>query len=316
MGRLRSVFLGPDGIRAGWSFLLFVLVYVAICLAIFAVLMVLPVPDGVHGHDIVSRIDAMKLGVPESILIWPVWNLLPVIVATAALLRIERRRWSFVLGASGVAARMSQGILAGIASVTLLVAALLVTRTLSVDRIASADADIWAWGARWAIAYVAVAAYEELLTRGYALRTLTRGLSFPWALALTTLWFMYLHVHSDGETPFGLIGVALFGAICAFSIWRTGSMWWAFGFHAAWDWSETFLFGVPNSGMPATHSVLVTHPLGPAWLSGGTAGPEGSIFMIPVIAALALMLLRCRTRPSIVARAADATRSPTSSTTS
>ncbi len=307
MGRLRSVFRSPDGLRAGWSFVLFMLVYVVICLVIFAVLMNLPAPHGVHGRDIVSRVDAMKLGVPESILIWPVWNLVPVIIATAVLLRIERRRWSFVLGTSLFTARTFQGGVAGVASVALLVAGLLVTRTLAVDRVALADTDIWGWGARWAIAYVAVAAYEELLTRGYALRTLGRGLNFPGALAVTTLWFAYLHIHNDGETPFGLVGVALFGATCAFSIWRTGSMWWAFGFHAAWDWSETFLFGVPNSGMPATHALLVTHPSGPAWLSGGTAGPEGSVFMIPVIAALVLVLFRY-TRPAVFARAADATR--------
>ncbi len=310
MVRLKSVFLGAEGIRAGWSFLLFMLVYVVICLAIFAVLAILPVPDGVPRHDIVSRVDALKLTAPDSILIWPLWNLVPVVLATAVMLRVERRRWSFVLGANGMPTRMFQGLVAGIASMTLLVAALLVTRALSIDRVALADANIWAWGARWAIAYVAIAVYEELTTRGYVLRTLIRGLNFPCALVITTLWFMYLHVHNDGETPFGLVGVSFFGALCAFSIWRTGSMGWAFGFHAAWDWSTTFLFGVPNSGLQATHALLVTHPLGPAWLSGGTAGPEGSVLMIPTLLALVLLLLRSRTSPEMDATAPGAARSP------
>jgi hypothetical protein len=48
--------------------------------------------------------------------------------------------------------------------------------------------------------------------------------------------------------------------------------------HAAFDFGETFLFSVPDSGMvfPGHLSNAVIHD-GPAWLVGGTAGPEASI---------------------------------------
>ena len=69
----------------------------------------------------------------------------------------------------------------------------------------------------------------------------------------------------------------------AFSLWRTGSLWWAIGLHAAWDWAQSFLFGVADSGGISTHRLLSTHPVGPAWLSGGATGPEGSIFVLLVM---------------------------------
>jgi hypothetical protein len=68
------------------------------------------------------------------------------------------------------------------------------------------------------------------------------------------------------------------------SIWRTGSLWCAVGIHAAWDWGQSFLFGVANSGTMNQHRLLATHPQGPAILSGGTTGPEGSILVVGVLA--------------------------------
>jgi membrane protease YdiL (CAAX protease family) len=59
---------------------------------------------------------------------------------------------------------------------------------------------------------------------------------------------------------------------------RTGSLWFAVGMHAAFDFGETFLYSVPDSGMvlPGHLSDATLH--GPAWLTGGTVGPEASVF--------------------------------------
>jgi hypothetical protein len=48
--------------------------------------------------------------------------------------------------------------------------------------------------------------------------------------------------------------------------------------HASFDFGETFLYSVPDSGLllPGHLSNAALH--GPAWLTGGTPGPEGSVF--------------------------------------
>jgi len=59
---------------------------------------------------------------------------------------------------------------------------------------------------------------------------------------------------------------------------RTGSLWLAVGMHAAFDFGETFFYSVPDSGMilPGHLSDATLH--GPAWLTGGSVGPEASVF--------------------------------------
>jgi membrane protease YdiL (CAAX protease family) len=68
------------------------------------------------------------------------------------------------------------------------------------------------------------------------------------------------------------------GLFWCFTLRRTGSLWFAVGMHASFDFGETFLYSVPDSGLllpgHLSHAVLY----GPAWLTGGTPGPEGSVF--------------------------------------
>jgi len=66
--------------------------------------------------------------------------------------------------------------------------------------------------------------------------------------------------------------------LLALTLKRTGNLWLAVGWHAAFDFGESFLFSVPDSGtlLPGHLSNATLH--GPAWLTGGTVGPEGSIF--------------------------------------
>src|SRR5690348_9790307 len=93
----------------------------------------------------------------------------------------------------------------------------------------------------------------------------------------------------------GLANLALFGLVACLTLRRTGSLWLAIGFHAAWDWGETWLFGVADSGhAPAPgHCFSANVPAAaPAWLSGGPVGPEGSALCVALMAILGLACLR------------------------
>jgi membrane protease YdiL (CAAX protease family) len=76
----------------------------------------------------------------------------------------------------------------------------------------------------------------------------------------------------------------------AYSFRRTGALWFALGCHGAWDFAETYLYGVPDSGMtaPGALSHAVLH--GPAWLTGGVTGPEASWLVFPVLAGIAAVV--------------------------
>ena len=78
------------------------------------------------------------------------------------------------------------------------------------------------------------------------------------------------------------IGIPFAGA--RFTLKRTGSLWFALGMHATFDFGETFLFSVPDSGLilPGHLSNATLH--GPSWLTGGAPGPEASVIDFLIIA--------------------------------
>ena len=111
---------------------------------------------------------------------------------------------------------------------------------------------------------------------------------------IAALFFSFIfgfgHKNNPGESPIGLVAAGLIGLVFAFSLWRTGSLWWAVGWHAAWDWAESFFYGTADSGGLSQHRLLATHPQGPVLQSGGLTGPEGSVYVLLVILLTALLV--------------------------
>jgi membrane protease YdiL (CAAX protease family) len=79
--------------------------------------------------------------------------------------------------------------------------------------------------------------------------------------------------------------VVLIGLFFCFTLRRTGSLWFAVGMHASWDWGESYLYSVPDSGGMVPGHLLNSSFHGPRWLTGGSVGPEGSVLVFVVIAA-------------------------------
>ena len=94
--------------------------------------------------------------------------------------------------------------------------------------------------------------------------------------------FGALHLLNPGESAPGIAAVFLAGMVFSYALWHTGSLWWAIGFHMAWDWAQSFLYGVPDSGFISAGRLFNTHATGNPLLSGGKTGPEGSVFVLPI----------------------------------
>ena len=109
--------------------------------------------------------------------------------------------------------------------------------------------------------------------------------------ALLLNLFGLSHSGNPGESPIGMLSAGLAGVVFCFSLWRTGSLWWAIGFHTSWDWAQSFLYGVADSGMMVQHHLLATHAVGKPILSGGTTGPEGSSFILGVFVLIVAIIV-------------------------
>lgn len=140
------------------------------------------------------------------------------------------------------------------------------------------------YGVLWGIAFLLVGIVEEFLFRGYSLYTLATGIGFWPATILLCAVFGGLHRLNPGENWLGALETALVAVAFAFSLWRTGTLWFAVGMHASWDWGESFFFGVPDSGQKAVGTLFNPHFYGSRWITGGSVGPEGSVLVFLVTA--------------------------------
>ncbi|MGH9710412.1 MAG: lysostaphin resistance A-like protein, partial [Candidatus Acidiferrales bacterium] len=141
----------------------------------------------------------------------------------------------------------------------------------------------------WAIAFLLTGFSEEFLFRGYSQFTLSTGIGFWPAAIFLSLLFGALHLNNAGEAWPGGLAAAYIGFFFCFTLRRTGNIWFAVGLHAAWDYGETFVYGVPDSGFVAPGHLLNSSLHGPRWLTGGIVGPEASVACFIVISLMFLV---------------------------
>jgi uncharacterized protein len=265
---VRTVFLGPEGLRAGWGFAFYVLM-----------LYVLRSIVNRWAGAFESRNELWSMMLEEFMV------LVAAVVPALVLARVERRTW----GAYGLPLRQAFGKLFwigavwGFASITLLLGLMYGLRVFEVGHLALHGARIVKFAGFWAGYFLLVGLFEDFLFRGYSQFTLTRAIGFWPAALLLSCTFGLVHMSNGGEQWRGLLAAAVIGFFFCLTLWRTGTLWFAVGFHAAWDWGETFFYSVPDSGTVFPGHLLQSSFHGPGWLSGGVVGPEGSVLCFVVI---------------------------------
>jgi membrane protease YdiL (CAAX protease family) len=300
---LASVFVGRDGLRAGWSLLLFsILVAAAIVAMVFGLRTFAP-----------ETLQTDAGMTPRSTIVQEALSLLAVGIPAFIMAFLERRRFArYNVGAPHRLAAFAKGLVAGLVMLSILIALLAVTGSIRFSGEAIGGGAIVTYGVEWLVAFILVGLFEEFAFRGYLQFTLARGVAglAAWlgakrhaaaigfwvaAIVFSVVLFAYVHTGNGGETAMGITAVSLAGLTFVFSLWWTGSLWWAIGFHAAWDWAQSYLYGVADSGLVSQGHLLATAPTGNPLLSGGATGPEGSVLVIPVL--LASMLVVWKTMP-------------------
>ena len=282
---VHRIFIGKDGLRAVWSILIFVAIFAAILAPSVLVLRHLAPPP--PGSKAISELSLKSVYVNESLLAFA------TLLSTWIMSKIERRGRRYGYGGTRRLQMFLAGLGWGVILISLLVVLLWKSGLLIIERQLIFGWDVLRYGVLWFFALCLVAIFEESMARGFLLYTLTRGLTrfYHWAFqtdhsatlgfwssaVILSLLFSLGHGANPGESPVGLLSVFLIGMFFCFSIWRSGSLWWAVGMHAAWDWGQTYFYGVPDSGLPATSALLKTEFHGPTWLTGGATGPEASV---------------------------------------
>jgi membrane protease YdiL (CAAX protease family) len=258
-----------DNLRPGWGFAFYAITYYLL-------------------QKVVNAwAGSWNLGVLRSAMALEFALFVAALIPALVLARVERRRWSvFGLPVRQAFGRLFWvGAVWGFAGITLLLVALNGLHVFDFGHIVLHGARIAKYGAFWAGMFLLVGLFEEFLLRGYTQFTLARGIGFwPAAVALSCV-FGAVHLGNGGEDWRGITAAAGIGFFFCLTLRRTGTLWFAVGFHAAWDWGESFFYSVPDSGTVSPGHLLSSSFHGSAWLTGGSVGPEGSVMCFVVIAA-------------------------------
>ena len=294
MSRIKWLFIGPDGLRHGWRFLIF-------AAAIFLVVQFLEQP-AIAFLAAKLHVNRSALSAP-SIIVSDGFDLIVILVVTGVAARFEQRR----IDSYGLPVNEAfggffwDGVIAGFAAIAFVGVGMLISGGLLVHGVALHGAQLITSSVLWLIAMLLVGVMEEYLFRGYALQSLWRGAGFWSAALITTALFAGDHLEKPHENAIDIGMIFALAIVLCISVRVTGSLWWAVGWHAAFDFGQFFVIGTPNGGrVPQGRLFDVTFP-GPAWITGGELGTEASYFMIPaVIGTFLYVILFLRRRSSPV----------------
>ena len=272
---LHRVLYGPSELRAGWRLLIFLAIVIALITANNAMVRLL-----LHGRDN-ATLFLVRETMDFLIFLFASWIMGRIEGRTIADYGLPWRRMFRV--------QFWQGVLLGFASLTGLLVAMRAVGVFRFGGIALHGLDLWKWAAIYGFVFILVALREEFRVRGYGLYTLSAGVGFWPAAILSSAYFGYAHHANPGEDWVGLFNAAALGLLMCLLLRRTGNLWMPIGLHMAFDWGETYFYGVANSGQTLPGHLLNSSSSGAPWLSGGTVGPEGSLLCTLLIVVMWLI---------------------------
>jgi membrane protease YdiL (CAAX protease family) len=280
---LMTIFWNEHELRAGWRLVIYLVIFLAFATGESALAFLLHLPQVTR-----TSISASGLLVQEALM------MIAALAAAAALGMLEGRPFGIygLPGASAFRARFWHGTFWGLAMITGMILLIRLLGGFSFGELAVRGPALWGYAALWGLVFLCVGLLEEFLFRGYTQFTLASGIGFWPAATVLSALFGVFHLLNNGEHITGALSVFVIAMFFCLTLRRTGDLWFAVGLHASFDWGETFLFSVPNSGIIVPTHLLNSSFHGPDWLTGGTAGPEGSVMAFVVVALAAAIFRR------------------------
>jgi membrane protease YdiL (CAAX protease family) len=255
-----SAFIGENGLRAGWSILIAILLFYILSF-VFGTAAALVVSNMGHGK--------LVSGSPLAAGVGELGAFLAMILAAAIVGLMEHRTiLDFNLRGPHPSRNFLAGTLSGFLALSALIGGLAAGGWLHFGPVALTGTDILKFAALWGITFLLVGCVEEGLFRCYLQSTLTRGINFWWALVLVTCICLYLGWSAAGNGLWGVYAIAILGVLPCFTLqWlraESAGFW-----QAAWVTSTFFGF-------------IHTSNNGENWIGVFAAAAIGFVFCVSV----------------------------------
>ncbi len=274
-------------VRAGWRLVLYiVMVLVLSRVLLFAARAIPALGRALQG--------APGLLTPGPQILQEAIQLAIVLVPAVVMGRLERRSLADygLPGRGAFGKHFWIGMLWGLCLISAVIGGIALFRGYDISGLALSAGAIVEYGLLWLVGFTLVGFFEEFTFRGYTQFTLASGVGFWPAAVILSAAFGGAHLFNPGEGLVGALQVFLIAMFFCLTLRRTGTLWFAIGVHAAFDWGETFLYSVPNSGLRAAGHLFASSLHGAPWLTGGSVGPEGSVICFVLVALSILLFAR------------------------
>jgi membrane protease YdiL (CAAX protease family) len=205
-----------------------------------------------------------------------------LLTAVAAVLvygwvvRRTEQRASVEVSLKGAGAAISRGTLLGIALFGTVIANIALFGDYTVDGLGTPSSAVSLLGIM-----AGAAVTEELVFRGVLFRHIERGTGTWIALVLTGTLFGLIHLLNANATLWGAIAIAIeAGGMLTAAYVATRKLWVPIGLHFGWNIAASAIFSTEVSGSNTAQGLLDATMSGPALVTGGDFGPEGSVFAV------------------------------------
>ncbi|ROT33437.1 CPBP family intramembrane glutamic endopeptidase [Micromonospora sp. HM5-17] len=223
------------------------------------------------------------------------WLTLAIGVGTAVLAilgyawvvrRTERRPVTEVARA-GAAGRLIRGTVIGVGMFVAVIVNLVFLGYYEINGLGSVP------GAVALLGFMAAAAVtEELLFRGVLFRIVEERTGTWLALLLTGVVFGLVHLVNPDATLWGATAIAIeAGFMLAACYAATRNLWVPIGLHFGWNFAAGGIFSTVVSGNGESAGLLDATMSGPALITGGDFGPEGSPYAVGAGLVLTLVFM-------------------------
>jgi uncharacterized protein len=137
---------------------------------------------------------------------------------------------------------------------------------------------------------------EELLFRGILFRWIEEFAGSWAALVVTSALFGLAHITNPNASWFSSFTIAVeAGLLLGGAYMLTRSLWMPIGLHAAWNFTQGFVFDVPVSGIDQ-EGLVEARLSGPELLSGGAFGLEASLIALVIATTAGVWLVAMAVR--------------------
>ena len=274
---IRRTFIAPDGkLRAIWR----AIIYYVAARWILAILWDRPYTAIANWLHISSGISAAGDVLLESAVF------IAAFLVTGALALYERRRVdSYGLSISRALRRETlEGFILGIIVPGVIALGMILLGGMQIKGLAIHGTALLLSALAWLGAEICVGIAEEFMFRSYLQQTLWKSIGFwPSATMIALIFAGEHYFFKTGENIWDVIQLISFSLLLSYTMLRTGTLWFAVGFHAAFDYMQLFVIGTPNGAEIPAGRLLDVQFNGPAWLTGGVLGTEASFLMFPVM---------------------------------